>query len=330
MTVDINSIFQKHVNGTYTDNALLCQYILRYSLVTSKQQSVERIDIDRPTFTHRQLAKWLLKNNPDFYKGKAVKDSDIIEHTQKRVKKRLKDLELLGLVGHGKTKQQKGSAEIPLYVCSRLGYVLAEIIESLDPNKREKANNEIYDWFQIIYRIKEESPSTTIFYAHLFKKCKEKGHFGYIVSLFRKVVNSNMPLKNMFDLFNEPLFLIFNYPGRTDPFHITLNETLNELDVDTKKLFLYYQKLELEGQMKLRAGYSKGYEEMCFKIRGNEDVLAVEGFCVICQLYFPIRVDLLDYRERIIEDRNEMFDCLTKSCPKCKTPNALLIPSLIY
>jgi hypothetical protein len=329
MTVGLNSIFQKK-NGTYTDNALLGQYILRYSLVISNQQSVERINIDRPTFTHRNLAKWLHKYNPDFYKGRKVKDSDIIESTQKRVKKRLKDLELLRLVRHGKTKQQKGSAEIPLYVYSRLGYVLAEIIESFNPNKRENANDEIYNLFEIIYRIKEDSPSTTIFYAHLFKKCKEKGHFGHIVSFFRKVVNSNIPLKNMFDLFNEALFLIFNYPGRTDPFHITLKETLNELDVDTKELFLYYQKLELERKMKLRGGYSKGYEEICFKVRGDHDVLAVEGFCVICQLYFPDVVDLLDYRERIIEDRNEMLDSITKSCRKCKVPNALLIPNLLY
>jgi hypothetical protein len=119
---------------------------------------------------------------------------------------------------------RSGSAEIPVYVYSRFGYVLAEIIEGLDPNKREKANNEMYDWFQIIYRIKEDSPSTIIFYAHLFKKCKEKGQFEFIVTLFRKVINSNILLKNMFDLFNEALLLIFNYPGRTDPFHIILNE----------------------------------------------------------------------------------------------------------
>ena len=216
-SIAINSIFQENPDSTYTDNALLYQSILRYSLTISNQQSVERIDIDRPTFTHRNLAKWLIENNPEFvalYRGRNVKDSDKIENTQKRVKNRLKDLELLGLVRHGKTKQQKGTAEIPVYVYSRFGYVLAEIIESFNPNKREDANDEIYNWFEIIYRIKEDSPSTTIFYAHLFKKCKEK-QFEYIVSLFRKVLSSNIPLQNQFDLFNESLFLIFNYPGRT-------------------------------------------------------------------------------------------------------------------
>jgi hypothetical protein len=55
MNVGLNSIFQKNADGTYTDNALLYQYILRYSLIISNQQSVERINIDRLTFTHRNL-----------------------------------------------------------------------------------------------------------------------------------------------------------------------------------------------------------------------------------------------------------------------------------
>jgi hypothetical protein len=59
---------------------------------------------------------------------------------------------------------------------------------------------------------------------------------------------------------------------------------------------LYYQKLELERKMKLRDGY-KGYEEMQFKTRGYDNILAVEGFCMICQLYFPMGVNLLDSRE---------------------------------
>jgi hypothetical protein len=76
--------------------------------------------------------------------------------------------------------------------------------------------------------------------------------------------------------------------------------------------------------------YISGYEELCFKVRGNPNVLVVEGFCVICKLYFPIGVDLLDYRERMIEDRNEMLDSITRSCIRCNTPNALLIPNLLY
>src|SRR5215813_1132665 len=207
--------------------------------------------------------------------------------------------------------------------------VLAWIIESFNPNRRDSANNEIYNWLEMIYSIDNHSSSNVIFYAHLFKKCKETGQFDYIVSLFREVINSNIYLKNINYLFNETLILIFNDPGRIDAFEIILNETLDELDVNTRELFLYHQKLELERRMKLIAGHPKGYEEMCFEIRGNPHILAVGGRCVLCRLYFPLGVNLLDYREKIIKDRNEMLDCITTKCPGCKISSVLLIPNLL-
>jgi hypothetical protein len=329
----INSIFEKgEDNDIYTDDALLAQDILRYSLVIARDQTPEQVDKDNPKFTHRVVAKWLIKNNSEFitlYEGKDRTDSDKIENTQKHVKSRLKDLEVLGLVKQGKTKQQKGTGQIPVYACTRYGYVLAWIIESFDPKSRDKANNEIYNWFEIIFRVDEYSPSVIIFYAHFFKKCKEKGRFEYIVSAFRSILRSTTWLTNPFDLFNELLFRIFNYPTTTDPFHTTLNETIDELDVDTKELFLYYHKLEFERRMKFLAKHPQGFEDVQFGSRGYPHILTVEGQCKFCQLYFSLGVDLLDYREKMIEDRNEMSCCLTASCPKCKIPT-LIVRNLLY
>jgi len=210
-SLTLNSIFQRNSNDTFTNKAALDQDILRYSVIITRDQTPEQIYKNSPNFTHRNLAKWLIKNNPEFitfYEGKDMTDSDKIENTQKRLKKRLKDLELLGLVKHGKAKQQKGTAEIPVYTYSRPGYILAWIIESFNPNRRDGANNEIYNWLEMIYSIDNHSSSNVIFYAHLFKKCKETGQFDYIVSLFREVINSNIYLKNMNYLFNETLILL--------------------------------------------------------------------------------------------------------------------------
>ena len=149
------------------------------------------------------------------------------------------------------------------------------------------------------------------------------------MSLFRRVLYSHTYLRNQFDLFNEALFLIFYYHGDADSFHITLNETLNELDVSTKELFLYYQKLEIERRMKLVTGHPKGYEETRFKIRGDPPMITVEGHCKFCRHYTSLGVDLLDYRENIIEARNEMFGCVIGECPVCKIPS-LFIPNLLY
>jgi hypothetical protein len=327
-SVAINSIFQK------TSNALLDQDILRFSLVITKDRTPDQIDKDSPNFTHRDLAKWLIKNYSEFialYKGRDVKDDYKIENTQRRVKNRLKDLEILGLVKqHGETKQQKGTGETPVYAYTRYGYVLAWIIESFSPECRDKANNEIYNWFEIIFRVDEYSPSFTIFYANFFKRCKEKGQFESIVSLFRSILRSTTWLTNPFDLFNEVLFRIFNYPANTDPFHFTLNETLNELDVNTKELFLYYNKLELERRMELLAKHPQGFEDVRFRSRGNPHIVTVGSYCTLCKVYFALGLDLLDYRERTLDAKNQRSRCITTSCPRCKNRSLLIYnPSIL-
>jgi len=97
----------------------------------------------------------------------------------------------------------------------------------------------------------------------------------------------------------------------------------------TREVFLYYQKLELERKMKIIAGHPKGYEDMRFQTRSNSYLLTVEGHCKFCQHYTPLGVELLDYREKTIEDRNEMFGCVVTDCPVCKI-HSLFIPNLLY
>jgi hypothetical protein len=184
----INSIFQKEKDeDIYTDDALLDQDILRYSLVIAKDQTPEQIDKGNPKFIHRDVGKWLIKNNSEYitlYKEKDRTDSEKIENTQKRVKNRLKDLEVLDLVKqHGETKQQKGTGETPVYAYTRYGYVLAWIIESFDPKSRDKANNEIYKWFEIIYKVNRHSPSTIIFCALFLRNVRRRDSLS-ILSVF--------------------------------------------------------------------------------------------------------------------------------------------------
>ncbi|HXP51585.1 MAG TPA: hypothetical protein VN922_16630, partial [Bacteroidia bacterium] len=88
-------------DDVYTDDALLDQDILRYSLVIARDQTPEQIDKNNPKFTHRVVAKWLIKNNSKYkalYKEKDLTDSEKIGNTQRRVKNRLRDLEVLGLL----------------------------------------------------------------------------------------------------------------------------------------------------------------------------------------------------------------------------------------
>lgn len=57
----VNFIFQKDKNGHYTKLALLYQDILSYSIIKIKSNPP-----DSRSFTHRELAKWLLENNNEY------------------------------------------------------------------------------------------------------------------------------------------------------------------------------------------------------------------------------------------------------------------------
>src|SRR5438046_236990 len=89
----VNFIFQKDKNGSYTKLALLYQDILGYSIIKIKSNSP-----DSRSFTHRELAKWLLENNNEYinyYKDPSTKYYTLnnkIENTQQSMKDKLNDL----------------------------------------------------------------------------------------------------------------------------------------------------------------------------------------------------------------------------------------------
>ena len=61
-TQGISAIFQKDKEGKYTDNALLYQNILHYSIINEKQNQSNT----NTTFKVWDLAKWLIENNVEF------------------------------------------------------------------------------------------------------------------------------------------------------------------------------------------------------------------------------------------------------------------------
>lgn len=171
----INYVFKKDENGHYTKSALLYQDILRYAIFRKKDNAS-----DDP-FRHWDLAEWLVMNNNEFinrYKGSSDRHTTInnrIENTQKRTKDRLNDLVDLGLILIvGQTKVKKGTATTSLYLFTDLGYLLAWIIEGFNPIKRETADIEIYNLFDLNYKRISSPSSYDTFNSALYKKYRER------------------------------------------------------------------------------------------------------------------------------------------------------------
>jgi hypothetical protein len=70
---------------------------------------------------------------------------------------------------------------------------------------------------------------------------------------------------------------------------------MEELDPAVKQLVLYHLKLDIEEKIENQVGYFKGFEKKRYDIRDSPELIALEAFCTICQVYYPIGMNLLEY-----------------------------------
>ncbi len=133
-----------------------------------------------------------MNNNDEFinrYRDPSTKHftiSNRIENTQETIKSKLNDLVSLGIITIvGSTKVRKGNATTPLYFYNGSGVLLALIIESFDPNKRDMANDKIYRLTELA--LAQPRSAYNIFQAALYKKYNERGIFGsFVVDILRE------------------------------------------------------------------------------------------------------------------------------------------------
>ena len=327
----IDAIFKRDKSGNYTKKALLYQDVLRYSLEKKGQSE------NTNSFRHWQLAKWLMSHNEEFinhYKdpsSRHITFPNRIENTQRSTKNKLNDLIALQLIRiTGSAKAEKGTGVVSLYSFTDLGYLLAWIIESNKPQKRRIAIDEVYNLIHSLLTIKEDSPSTTIFYYHFFRNCWEKRVFDKLIQRILNIADSNRAIKNIRELFECLVDLGFkDEKTRKDFWNIWL-ETIKELDTKTQQLVLHQMKLDVERRFQNKKEYlTSEYEEMRFLYRGDYSRIAVEGSCEKCNLQQgSIMLDILDYREALA--RGLPTDSIRSQCPLCNTKDSLVIPNFNY
>ena len=180
---------------------------------------------------------------------------------------------------------------------------MALIIESFDSSKASSVNDEIYNLLQLMFKIKENSSSSsTILYSNFFKKCKEKGVFGDIVSLFGENLSSEKRyFINVLELIRVTLRLNFKDEDKNIIFNHIFNETINDLDAKTRNLVLFHLKLEIEQLMEdmlndhnILFDKDNIFEKARFAYRNFPRVIRLIAYCPLCNLYYPIGVNHLE------------------------------------
>ena len=110
------------------DDANLYQDIMKYCIFVIKNGNDGLFDY------WDDLGNWLLDNNKEYVnRYKIAKNREgPLENIQKRVKRKLNNLEKLGLIQNiGTRKQTKGSGDVTVYKYTDFGRLLAWIIQSL-------------------------------------------------------------------------------------------------------------------------------------------------------------------------------------------------------
>jgi len=286
----IDSIFEKDDQGSYTDNALLLQDLLRYSLVINQLPLVKTTP-----FKLRELQNWIVRNNKqivDYWNETTRRSktpySNRVHAMEGKINDRFEILQELNLIHQsGTAPAEKVSIQVSSYEYAKAGVLLALIIKSMNLTRviaiskkkdeitdLKRALNKIYRdirmLFKLAYKIRKDSPASEIFYSIFFQKCEDKRFFNKLINRMQHVLSFDYDIRSIPDLLDraihDPLF------GRKPYSFIDLSHTIiQELNYTTQKLFLYRLKISLENrfQDKLedRTIRTRKYERFRFRLR---------------------------------------------------------------
>ena len=302
----IDSIFKRDPEGGYYNKkARLYQDILIYG---------STIKEGKP-FKLRELAKYLLDNNEEirnYYLGMKLTPSNKIENILKRIQRNIEGMISMRLMKEGeKAKEDKGSGMIPTYTYTPAGYIISQIIRCVIYGK-ENAEEQLYTLFhERLSKDDANSPSLLVFNSKFMEKIHDKNLFGNYVSVFQKALDSKEitdieSFVRLIQHFISPLF-------QQKHFVMVWKETIDELDPQTRQLYMYEQKLAIDFKMGSKA-LSRDYEVKRLKLRENVEVVALEGICIACHEHFAFCMKIIEYT---ISLANAGKSLLFTNCPKC-------------
>jgi hypothetical protein len=319
-------IFGKYKDGTFTKKALLCQNIMQYYINGKYKED------DNESFRLWNLAKWLLEVNLEFinhFKELSTRNyttSNRIEYILRRIKHNVEKLIDVGIIMQVRTeKETKGTGTIPIFQFTTLGRVMAWVVESMNPGRREHAVSQIYELFQNHY--KKEPSSIDIFCSIYYRKCKERGIFGDLIEHYKKVVGVPVPMLGRYG-FSYHLMLIpkYNIDSNID-FRSLWNDSIAELEPKTRELIFQHIKLEIERKAEAECHAFGAFEKKRFTAKNIPDLVTVEGQCMNCGLYTPCSFLLDNYMDMVYEAYPNGVIVIT--CPACKKDGSVEFPVLM-
>jgi len=340
----INDIFETgEGKKRYTNDALLLQDLLRYSLEINDVPS--RIDT---RFKKRDLQKWIIRNNKeivDYYNRLSKRNTTIsnrIHAREARINDKFETLFHMNLIKTvGTARAEKINTPVTLYSYTRGGILLALISKTLDLqdviaitkaetviNKYQNELDRIFQWiyevFVIGFKANKNPSASEIFHSCLFEQLKIRALIPVLVNRIHFTVVYDNKLLNFVDLFHSSLYSPFlneNSSSFIDAFY----DTIESLDPDIKKLVLHQIKIVAENRFRyILENIPRQYEELRFGLRSDYERIAAAGYCDSCDCDQVITLHYLDLKRFSLANGYDT----NWTCPICRSEESLTIRGL--
>lgn len=349
--------FEKDNNDNFTTDALLYQDIIRYYFEISKKE-----DQGSNTFKIRELQRWLIDNNLEFkryYSGSNAKitiknrinsindqipsKSKQIENRKGRIRRIFDNLILLNLINKkGEASMEKFASHTEhsktyLYAFTTSGELIALLIKSYNLENENHPNNaqivelskiykKIFRLVEFIFDYAENNKSSYLFeyYKKFFQSIFEKNYQSKTVTYLINICETRNI--NSVEYLLENLLLIEFLPYYKNDRRIFFeiwNRAIESIDIETKNIILYRQKMFIEREFLLRIKKkTKEIEKAQFENRNTYDKIALQGFCNNCNDPNIIIWYIYEYKKMLIENN----DGIRFDCKKCISENSCIIP----
>jgi len=285
----------KQEQKQYTENALIIQAILEYSIGFGTENS----------FTRREITEVHLfpKYKNIFSKIKEKSKDDVkMAHIQQTIEIHLKKLIYLELVEpeeyecHNKETSSK-------YSFTPLGIMIALLLQFERSNTDElyeAAYNQMHDYYDSLRHSHAKFCLVFFYFCHLIKRLDEVMYA--ILELLHNAPEDKDTFLNQIRFLNTVYRDSEMWQAFLNAFNFSrLADESSPLNPTTSDLFLFNLKLTIEEIHEHKSRLFKQYEDFRLKSINDIDKVVLEGYCSSCNHFQVVIMTTIDYLDMYVQ-----------------------------
>ncbi len=302
----------KEHGKSYTDNALILQSILRYSdkigseYFTSRELIVNHLIEDCKVY-REMYSGFAGRTNLEFK----------VENIKRRIDKALNKLSYLEIVDDTRYIA-RNKEETKKYRFTKLGTMIQHLIFYYNTNDIKI----VADHYEQIYRhicnyYASLNHAHAKFCLTFFKNCYPNGKFVIVIIYLTKLLTEASSIKDEF-LFQIKFLNLLYWDLDLAKIYLESLNDLYQTNRETYGIVMLNIKLFIEERQESKAHYMDKFEVERHKMRGDIDMVVMDGFCNTCGYFYIASMKTIDYIKSLDEYHRTGTYVSKAMCVMCK------------